>query len=178
MEETTAQETAGEKETEGKKTAEGREERLKKIARSHILASMGVGLIPVPLVDVVALMGIQLDMIKKVSAEYDVPFKQDRGKSIITSLIGGLAATEIGFSLGSLIKCLPIVGQTTGAIAMPIISGASTYALHKVFVQHYEEGGTILDLDPAKVKSFFAEQFTQGKAAAENLKAEEARSES
>lgn len=134
---------------------------------------MGVGLIPVPLVDVVALMGIQLDMIKKISVEYGILFKQDRGKSIITSLMGGLFSTQMGIGLSSLIKFIPIIGQTTGAVAMPIISGASTYAIYKVFVRHFESGGTILDLDPARVKSFFAEQFTKGKTATADLKAEE-----
>lgn len=176
MEETTVEETTVEVETENSNATEGRQERLEKLAKNHILAAMGVGLIPVPLVDVVALMGVQLDMIRKIAAEYDIPFKQDRGKSIITSLVGGLLSMEFGFSLSSLIKCIPVIGQTTGAIAMPIISGASTYAIYKVFVQHFESGGTILDLDPSKVKSFFAEQFTKGKKAAAEMKTEEAAS--
>ena len=143
----------------------GRAERLEKLAKSHILASMGVGLIPIPLVDLVALMGIQLDMIKKLSAEYDVPFRKDVGKSILTSLMGGLLPASLGGTIASIIKFVPIIGQTTGAVTMPVISGAATYAVHKVFVQHFESGGTFLDLDPAKVKAYFAEQFTCGKKA-------------
>jgi uncharacterized protein (DUF697 family) len=149
---------------------EGREERLEKISRNHILASMGLGLIPVPFVDLVALTGVQLNMIRKISAEYNIPFKEERGKSIISALIGGLFSLQVGITLSSVIKCIPVIGQTTGAVAMPIISGASTYAIYKVFVQHFEAGGTILDLDPTKVKSFFREQFTQGKKAAADLK--------
>jgi hypothetical protein len=56
---------------------------------------------------------------------------------------------------------------------MPVISGASTYAIYKVFIQHFESGGTFLDLDPAKVKSYFAEQFTKGKKVAVDLKKDE-----
>jgi uncharacterized protein (DUF697 family) len=160
-------------ETERLNVTAGREERLAKLSKHHILASMGVGLIPVPLVDVVALMGVQLNMIRRLSAEYDIPFKQDRGKSIITSLVGGLLSTELGLALCSLIKCIPVIGQTTGAITMPVVSGAATYAIYKVFVQHFESGGTFLDLDPAKVKSYFIEQFTKGKKVAADLKAEE-----
>ena len=36
------------------------------------------------------------------------------------------------------------IGQSTGAITMPVIAGASTYAIYKVFVQHFESGGTFL----------------------------------
>ena len=134
---------------------------------------MGVGLIPLPVVDLVALMGIQLNMIRKIAAEYDVPFKQDIGKSIISSLMGGVLPVTVGCALASLIKFIPLIGQTTGAVTMPVVSGAATYAIYKVFVQHFESGGTFLDLDPAKVKAYFKEQFTKGKKVATDLKAEE-----
>ncbi|MEI6205670.1 MAG: DUF697 domain-containing protein [Desulfuromonadales bacterium] len=160
--------------TEPVDLTEGRTERLEKIAKNHILASMGVGLIPFPLVDMVALTGIQLDMIKKLSAEYDIPFKQDAAKSIISSLIGGFLPAYLGRTIASLVKFVPVIGHTTSAVTMPAISGASTYAIYKVFVQHYESGGTILDLDPAKVKSYFAEQFTKGKKVVTDLRPEAA----
>jgi uncharacterized protein (DUF697 family) len=159
--------------TESLNATEGREKRLEKLSKNHILASMGVGLIPLPVVDMVALMGIQLDMIRRIAAEYDIPFRQDAGKSIITSLMGGFLPVTLGCAIASMIKVIPLIGQTTGAVTMPVISGASTYAIYKVFVQHFESGGTFLDLDPSKVKSYFAEQFTKGKKIAADLKKEE-----
>jgi len=152
---------------------EGREGRLEKLAKHHVLASMGVGLVPLPVVDMVALTGIQLDMIRKLSAEYNVPFRQDAGKSIVTSLMGGFLPVTLGCALASMIKFIPLIGQTTGAVTMPVISGASTYAIYKVFVQHFESGGTFLDLDPSKVKSYFSEQFAKGKKFAMDLKTKE-----
>ena len=150
-----------------------RDQRLYKQAKHHILTSMGVGLVPLPLVDLVALIGVQLDMIRTIAKEYDIPFRKDIGKSVITTLLGGFVPVALGGTLASLIKCIPLIGQTTGAITMPVISGASTYAIYKVFVQHFESGGTFLDLNPAKVKSYFAEQFTKGKKVAADLKKDE-----
>ncbi len=150
-----------------------RDQRIEKHARNHILASMGVGLVPIPLADMVALVGVQLDLIRTLSGEYGVPFRRDIGKSVITTLLGGFIPVALGGTLSSLIKCIPVIGQTTGAITMPVISGASTYAIYKVFIQHFESGGTFLDLDPAKVKSYFAEQFTKGKKVAVDLKKDE-----
>jgi uncharacterized protein (DUF697 family) len=158
---------------EGVNPAEGRKERLEKLSRHHILASMGVGLVPLPVVDIVALMGIQLNMIRKLAAEYDIPFRQDLGKSIISSLMGGFVPVTFGCALASLIKFIPLIGQTTGAVTMPVVSGASTYAVYKVFLQHFELGGTFLDLDPSKVKAYFAEQFAKGKKFAMDLKSKE-----
>lgn len=173
VEEAVVQDAATEEatvETEAVNVSEGRELRLEKLSKNHILASMGVGLIPIPCVDVAALMGIQIDLIRKLSREYDVPFKQDMGKSIITSLAGGLFSMEVGLAVSSLIKFIPVIGQTTGAVTMPVMCGASTYAVYKVFVQHFESGGTFLDLDPAKVKAYFAEQFKKGKTIVANMK--------
>lgn len=46
--------------------------------------------------------------------------------------------------------------------AMSAISGAITYAIGQVFIQHFESGGTFLDFDPKKVKEYFMEQFEEG----------------
>jgi len=173
VEETTV-ETAAEETTPAE---EGREGRLETLAKKHILASMGVGLVPLPLVDLVALSGIQLDMLKKLAAEYDVPFRQEMSKSIVSSLVGGFLPTAMGGAIASMIKIIPLVGQTTGAITMPVVCGASTYAIFKVFVQHFESGGTFLDFDPAKVKSYFSEQFKKGKSVVKDLKTEEQQEE-
>lgn len=151
---------------------EGRQERLDKIAKHHILGSMGVGLIPLPILDLVALMGIQLNMVKEIAAEYAIPFKQDMGKSVIFSLMGGVLPVTIGCSLAIMLKCIPLVGYSIGAVTIPGFSGACTYAIYKVFVQHFESGGTFLDLDPAKVKAYFKEQFYQGKKVATGLQTE------
>lgn len=167
------EETVVKTETEPLSVGESRESRLEKLAKNHILSSMGVGLIPLPFVDMVALAGIQLDMLKKLAAEYDIPFRQEMGKSIISSLMGGFLPMALGGTITSMIKIIPLIGQTTGAVTMPVISGASTYAIYKVFVQHFESGGTFLDLDPSKVKAYFAEQFTNGKKVAADLKKEE-----
>lgn len=150
-------------------TVEGRVERIEKLTKNHVLASMGVGLIPVPFVDLAAVMGIQLDMIKKLSAEYDIPFKKDIGKSVIATLAGGFIPTAFGGAISSMVKFIPVIGTTTGAITMPVFCGASTYAIGKVFVQHFESGGTFLDLDPSKVKAYFADQFSKGKKVASDL---------
>jgi len=144
--------------------------RVEKIARNHILAALGVGLVPIPIVDVVGVLAINLDLIRSLSKEYGVPFQQDRGKAILTSLLGGLFPVAVGGTVISLLKFIPIVGQTSGAVALPVLAGAATYAVNQVFVRHYESGGSLVDLDPSKVKAFFRKQFGIGKKVVADLK--------
>jgi len=145
--------------------------RVDALSRNHILMAMGVSLVPLPVVDILGAMAVQLDLIRKLSAEYGVPFKEDRGKAILTSLLGGMLPMAAGEAAVSLLKFIPLVGSTFSVATMPIVFGASTYAVGKVFVQHYESGGTILDFDASKMKKVFLEEFCAGKRAATDLNA-------
>jgi hypothetical protein len=46
---------------------------------------------------------------------------------------------------------------------MPSSSAAFTYAVGKVFLQHFASGGTFLDFDPKTVREYFAKMFDEGK---------------
>ena len=143
---------------------------IEKMIRNHVWGSMGLGLVPIPWIDFLGLTGIQLNLVRKISKTYDIPFSQDKVKNTIYSLVGGVLPISLGTPLISLVKTVPIVGQTFGAVTMPILAGASTYAIGKVFYRHFAAGGTFLTLDPEKVKEYYAEMFQEGKLVAGNLK--------
>jgi len=145
--------------------------------RNHVLGSMGVGLIPVPVVDLVALTGIQLNMLRKLAKAYEIPFTQDKVKNLLASLIGGGFPVTFAGAFASLIKSVPIVGQTVGALAMPILAGATTYAVGKVFTQHFASGGTFLNFDPDTVKDYYYEMFKEGQDMASKIKKSEEKAE-
>jgi hypothetical protein len=63
----------------------------------------------------------------------------------------------------SLAKAVPFFGSTLGYLTLPLLGGASTYAVGRVFLQHFESGGTFLTFDPEQVRDYFAEQFEAGK---------------
>ena len=167
------EEATAETAMESSSTTEGREGRLEKLSRNHVLASMGVALIPLPIVDLVALMGIQLKMVREIAAEYAIPFRRDIVKSTIFSLMGGVLPITVGCTLALMLKSIPLIGLNVSVITIPAFSGACTYAIYKVFVQHFESGGTFLDLDPAKVKAYYSEQFAKGKKYTMDLKTKE-----
>ena len=131
---------------------------------------MGVSVIPVPIIDLVGLGTIQLNMIHSLCKLYNQEFSKTLGKSFVGSLIGSVGAIPIAAGVSSLIKIIPIVGHTLGAVSMPLVGGASTYAIGRVFIQHFESGGTFLDFNPSQVKEYFKEQFNNGKDIVKNVK--------
>ena len=116
---------------------------------------------------------VSVKLVRDLAALYDVPFQRDRVKSIVTALLGGLVTKELGFSTLGAAKGLPLLGGVLCLAAVPAIAGATTYAIGKVFIKHFESGGTFLNLDPAKVKSYFSEQFCKAKQVVPDLKTED-----
>jgi uncharacterized protein (DUF697 family) len=140
--------------------------------RKYVYSAMAVGLIPAPVVDLAGLTALQIKMVHSLAKHYDVPFMEDLGKSAITSLVGAVGPITLARgTFGSLVKAIPVIGTAVGIATQPVLSGAFTYAVGKVFIQHFEAGGTFLDLDPKKVKAHFAQQFQEGKLVAKEIAA-------
>jgi uncharacterized protein (DUF697 family) len=140
------------------------------VVKKYMYWSMGAGLIPIPLIDVLSVSGVQLKMLTELSKLYNIKFSKNAVKSIIGALLGGISADALSKSyLTSIIKSIPLVG-IVGSVSMPVYSGAATWAIGKVFIQHFASGGTFLDFDPKKVKDYFADLYQQGKTMAKNLK--------
>ncbi len=145
------------------------------LVKKHVLWSIGCGLIPLPLVDLAAITGTQIHLVSKMSAAYGVPFSEHRVKNIITPLIASVGVVPVGASLiSSLVKSVPVFGTLVGVASMPVVAGATTYAIGKVFISHFEAGGTLLDFNPEAMKAYYAEMFKEGKQVAETLKDKEA----
>lgn len=147
---------------------------LDKILRRHVWGAAGVGVIPVPVVDLAALTGIQLNLLRKLGNLYNMTLAEQGVTKIISSLLSSVMPTALGPSLAlSLSKIVPLLGPNLGAVTMPLMFGASTYALGKVFIQHFESGGTFLSFDPDKVKAYYAAMFQEGKAFAAKVQTEQ-----
>lgn len=145
----------------------------KAIVKRYMLWSMGAGAIPVPVLDLATITAVQLKMLSELSKEYDVPFREDRGKAIISALISGVGSGALAYGLvGSMLKAVPLFGSLLGLASVPIMAGAATYALGNVFLQHFASGGTFLDFDPARVRAHFAQHVEEGKRVATDAAAE------
>src|SRR6266487_6915811 len=159
-EETTGSDTAEKKDPGNGATAsvtapmteEERDEAASKLVDRFSLWSGAAGLIPIPFVDMAAVGGVQLQMLRRLSEIYGVPFSDNRGKSILASLAGAVipasTATTTMVGVGSLVKSFPGLGTAVGALTMPVFSAGATWVIGRVFIQHFASGGTLLDFNP------------------------------
>ncbi|MCP5048871.1 MAG: DUF697 domain-containing protein [bacterium] len=127
------------------------------IVKKYAYFSLGTTILPLPLLDVSLLTALQLKMIQRISKLYDVPFQKHLGKSIILSLLGGLNAFSLSrLAFRGLLKIVPGAGYLAGLnfLSVTAITTATTYAIGKVFIQHFETGGTLLNLKPQEFKEY------------------------
>ena len=144
------------------------------IVHRNVMWSLGAGVLPLPLFDIVAITGVEVKMLKELSDLYGVPFKQSVAKKLVYSLLSGVGSVALGGAIGaSLAKMLPAIGTTIGVISVPIFAGAVTHAVGKVFLMHFESGGTFLDFDPYAMRSHFKREYETGRENAQRYQKEE-----
>jgi len=143
-----------------------KEEQIDKIINNHVLYSMGLGIIPIPLVDIAGVTATQLDMLSQIGGVYGKNFSDISGKSFIASTAGATFA-RLG---ASFLKAIPGLGSIIGGVSMSIMSGASTYAIGQVAHRFFRDGLELEDIDTDLAKSIYEEEFEKGKKVASELK--------
>ncbi len=155
---------------EEKLTAAARAERLvraRSLTKNYILASAGIGLVPLPLADLAGVMALQVKLVHGLAKVYEVPFKENITKSLLASLLSGASSVIGVMGLASLAKTIPVLGTLAGGGGVAVTAASVTFATGEVFTRHFESGGTLLDFDPHKMKALFKRELKNGKAAAE-----------
>jgi uncharacterized protein (DUF697 family) len=138
-------------------TAE-RGEVANKLVDRFALWSGVAGLIPIPVVDVLAVGGLQIQMLRRLSQIYDVQFSENRGKALIAALAGTMIPATSGMGAASAMKAIPVVNILAAGFVMPVLSAGATFAIGKAFIQHFESGGTLLDFNPPDYRDFVKAQ--------------------
>lgn len=140
------------------------------LVRSYLPWSAGAGIIPLPGIDLTALLAVQLRMLAKLAELYEVPFRKEAAKSVAGSLLGTALPGSLAGGVASTFKAIPVLGTLVGIAILPALGAAATYAVGKVFITHFESGGTFLDLDPASVEAHFRSEFAKAQTEAGSKK--------
>lgn len=143
-------------------------DRADRIIKEHVLWSIGAGLVPLPVLDIVAVTAVQLDMLRQLASLHDVRFTESEGKAWVSALAGNVIA-RVG---ANALKLIPGFGTILGGLSMSVLSGASTYAIGQVAVRHFERGGTFSNLDMNAARRVYDEELERGKQVAQNLSSE------
>jgi len=139
------------------------EENAKKIVGRYAKWTAGAGLIPVPLLDIATISGLQIKMLADLAKLYGLPFGKERARVLVSGLLGSVLPSTLASgsfaAAGTVIKTIPVIGTVVGAAALPAFAYGATKAIGAVFTAHFEAGGTLLDFDAEKTREFFKKEM-------------------
>ena len=139
---------------------ENRYELGRQLVKTYTKWTAGAALVPMPLVDMVAITGLQLKMISDLAQHYDTPFRREWVRGGLAALTSGIGSTHLAYGAGaSLVKMIPVVGSFGSFLTLPALAAATTYAVGQVFLQHFESGGTLLNFDAQAMREHFEREF-------------------
>jgi uncharacterized protein (DUF697 family)/predicted GTPase len=130
------------------------------LAYSTLAGSAGA--LPVPIVDLVLLSGIQSQMVYHLAQLYGQPLTGQRFLEIASTLGMGMLMRQ-----GSrmLLKYIPYVGPVLGTVASGALAGASTFALGKAFCYYYRAVHQGHVPRPEELRRYYREQLGRAEQA-------------
>ncbi|MFH6983475.1 YcjF family protein [Marinoscillum luteum] len=125
------------------------------ITNKYAAVASVAGLIPVPVLDLAALVGIQVKMVHEIARTYGKNLKDEALRVAISSLITTIPANSFASVGTSAFKAIPLIGTIFGGLTAVAYYGASTYAVGKIFDSHFSSGGDLLNFRAQDVKSAY-----------------------
>jgi uncharacterized protein (DUF697 family) len=126
--------------------------------------SAGVGLIPLPIVDVAALAVVQVKLADDIARLYGQRFTRDALKGTVAVLLSTIVPTGVAGAVGGSLKFVPGIGTTVGVLSQPAFGAAATYALGRVLVRHFEFGGTTMSFRADAIHEDLKKEFDAARA--------------
>lgn len=116
------------------------------------------GCIPLPVVDGLSVSLIIFNMVRALAQHYRVPFQQDQVKASIAALTVGVASPIMGGAVSQVLGRIIPGAWIINTAASSAAAAAFTRYTGQTFIEHFESGGTALDLDITKLRTYFRRQ--------------------
>ncbi|WP_165831017.1 DUF697 domain-containing protein [Sphingomonas pokkalii] len=140
-------------------------ESASKIISSATRWSAATGLIPLPFVDLAALAAVQAKMVIDLSHLYEQKTSEEAVRGTISVLLGTLLSGGLAsYTTSAVARSVPAVGLAVGVVSFGGFAAAATFAIGKVFVAHYEGGGTFHSFSPEAVSERLRRDVATAKA--------------
>jgi len=113
------------------------------------------GAVPVPLMDLASIAVLQVQLVRRLAALYERPFSAEAVRGTLMAASAAVLSAGGGNLAGLLLaRSLPW-GQLLNMWVASGLAAATTQAIGRAYVLHFESGGTALDLDPATLAEHY-----------------------
>jgi uncharacterized protein (DUF697 family) len=123
-----------------------------RIVHRYMAVSAGAAFIPVAGADVVTLAGIHVALIKQLCDHYEVPFTNHTARNVLIAVTISIVPGTLGSIVGRrILSLLPAIGAGFGWMLMSAGSAAFSYVIGRLFIEHFEAGGTLDSFDASRL---------------------------
>jgi len=137
----------------------GLEASAMKIVYRYMAVSAGAALIPVPGVDTAILAGVHVALIKQLCDHYSVDFSEHTARNVLIAVAGSIVPGTIGSVVSrKFLRVLPSAARVFGWALMSASSAAFSYGIGRLFIHHFESGGTLPSFDTRGLHKVFHRQ--------------------
>ena len=127
----------------------------------YAMTAAGVGALPV--VDLVAVPAVQAKLLHSLAAIYGQGWRRRQVTEFLGLLGVGVGVSYVGRMLGrGLVKLVPALGQTMGALWGATASGATTYALGKAACYYFGTRRLGQKIDATTLRQVYAQALASG----------------
>lgn len=135
------------------------------IISSAVKWSAAAAVIPLPFLDLAALATLQVKMVRDLAKAYSLSPNSETLQGAVSALLGTLIPSAAsGALVGPSLKFFPGVGSVLGSISIAAFGSAATYAIGKIFVKHFDNGGTLDNFSADSVEADLKNEFSSAKA--------------
>jgi uncharacterized protein (DUF697 family) len=128
------------------------------IVYRYMAISAGAALVPLPGIDTAVLAGVHVALIKQLCDHYGVSFSEHTARNLVIAIVGSVIPGTVGSILGhKALALLPTAARVFGLALFPISSAAFSYGIGRLFISHFESGGTLLSFDTRRLHRAFGD---------------------
>lgn len=125
-----------------------------RIVHRYMAVSAGAAFIPIVGADVVTLAGIHVALVKQLCEHYQIDFTDHTARNVLIALGVSVIPGTVGSMLSRrLLRVLPATGTVFGWMLMSAGSAAFSYAIGRLFIEHFEAGGTLDSFDTTRLRA-------------------------
>jgi uncharacterized protein (DUF697 family) len=116
-------------------------------------AAAGGLLMGLPVAGGAAITAIQIRMLDQLAEQFGQNYSENEARNTLYAVTGGFVTPIVGGALlVAGVSVIPVVGPIAVLLTGPALSAASTRVVGRLFVEHFQKGGQLADLDVAKAK--------------------------
>lgn len=131
--------------------------------KNHVIAAMGVALVPSFFIEISGVTGIEVSLIMDLATLHAFPIPNRLiAYKVLLSLVISLGPIYLAIRLRSGIKMVPVAGHAAYFGFMALNNAAAVYAIGKIFQAHFESGGQLLSKDNAWLRRLFKQRYEEG----------------